>query len=285
MALWSGRTAGDFGTLRYVRKRKNAEDIGSYELTSDMKLTKQDSPKSMAFAKKSYGMTGSGVSVDAASVLLVDDRERRWRFPKASAEDQGKSIFGVNRICREVCTERDLLFIGGTFYELPAKNAGGMFKVRAVASPRFQLHDYCSWRGMLIVSGIDPKAKAGPHIIRSKDGKAAVWAGVVDDLWNSGKARGVGGPWKDTLVKAGEPSDPYLMTGFDKKQLTLSQKGAPSASIALEVDITGDGVWKTYKTWKVGSRPITENLSTLRGYWLRFRSDVPCTATARLVYE
>ena len=51
------------------------------------------------------------------------------------------------------------------------------------------------------------------HIIRSEDGQAAVWVGVVDDLWNLGKAVGHGGPWKDSAAKANVASDPYLMTG------------------------------------------------------------------------
>ena len=37
-----------------------------------------------------------------------------------------------------------------------------------------------------------------------------------------GKPRGDGGPWKDTKVKAGTASDPYLMTAYDRKSLTLS---------------------------------------------------------------
>ena len=54
---------------------------------------------------------------------------------------------------------------------------------------------------------------------------ASVWVGAVDDLWSLGRPRGEGGPWKDAAVKAGEPSDPYLMTGYEKKSLTLSHGG------------------------------------------------------------
>lgn len=42
------------------------------------------------------------------------------------------------------------------------------------------------------------------------------WFGKTDDLWQFGKPAGWGGVWWDTPVKAGESSDPYLMTGFDK---------------------------------------------------------------------
>jgi hypothetical protein len=49
-------------------------------------------------------------------------------------------------------TERDLFNAHGTFYELPAKNAGGFVKVRPVATHNFRIHDYCSYRGLFILS-------------------------------------------------------------------------------------------------------------------------------------
>ena len=54
--------------------------------------------------------------------------------------------------------------------------------------------------------------------IKSADGKLGLWFGAIDDLWKLGKPVGVGGPWKHTAVKAGKPSDAYLMTGYDKKR-------------------------------------------------------------------
>ena len=41
-------------------------------------------------------------------------------------------------------------------------------------------------------------------------------------LTELGKPRGRGGPWLDTETQASTPSEPYLMTGYDHKQLTLT---------------------------------------------------------------
>jgi hypothetical protein len=62
----------------------------------------------------------------------------------------------------------------------------------------------------------------GGHIAVSDDGKAAVWLGTIDDLWEMGKPTGRGGPWKDSAVKPGEPSDPYLIGLYDKRTLEIS---------------------------------------------------------------
>ncbi len=88
-----------------------------------------------------------------------------------------------------------------------------------MATHGLRIVDYCSYRGLLVISGFDP-AKAGDnrHVIRSSDGKTGLWVGAIDDLWELGKPVGSGGPWKDTAVKAGEVSDAYLMTGYDGKE-------------------------------------------------------------------
>ena len=291
-SAWGGivycRGAGLKTLALAASKSENGKvsDIGFYQLTEDLELVKVDDPNGVKYTKDYYGMKGKGLSIDAASALLVDDRNNHWRFPKASSEDKGKSIFGTSRLCREICTERDMLNICGTFYELPAENAGGIAKVRAIASPKFQIEDYCSWRGLLVLTGIVPETPAGNHIIRSADGKAALWVGAVDDLWSAGKPGGIGGPWRKTQVQAGTPSDPYLMTGFDRKLLTLSQTGAANVSLTLEIDLTGTGLWQKVKTYRVDDGKIVkDDLSKLRGYWLRFRSDKACEATAQLLYK
>lgn len=76
------------------------------------------------------------------------------------------------------------------------------------------------------------------------------------------------------------------MTGFDKKRLSLSVDAAKEASVTVELDITGTGVWKPFETYRVAAgKPVEVALDDVRAYWLRVRSDAACTATAWLVYE
>ncbi len=84
-------------------------------------------------------------TVDDASVLIVDDAGNRWRLP--SGEQPGATALkGGYRVVREVATERDLMHVHGTFYELPAENAGGFRKLRPIASHKFFVHDFCSYQ-------------------------------------------------------------------------------------------------------------------------------------------
>lgn len=191
---------------------------------------------------------------------------------------------GPARVCREVATERDLLNVGGTFYELPARNAQGLAKVRPIATHGLAIRDFCSHNGLLFLTGIDADT-VSPRLFRSEDGRAAVWAGVVDDLWKLGKPRGEGGPWKDTAVAAGEPSDPYLMTGYDRKSFALESR--EPATIRLEVDVDGTGLWIPWKSFDLDAGGTIEGEfpEGFSAYWVRAISDSGTVATARFRYD
>ena len=192
--------------------------------------------------------------------------------------------FSIARVCREVATERDLLNVHGTFYELPARNAQGLAKMRPVSTHNLAIHDFCSHNGLLFFTGLDGKTKSG-NIFRSADGNAAVWAGVVDDLWKLGKPRGKGGPWKNTRVKAGEPSDPYLMTAYDRKTVRLDS--SENATIALEVDVDGTGLWIPYREFEMKAAAPKDHAfpEGFSAYWVRAVSDTDTTASVVLDYH
>lgn len=77
----------------------------------------------------------------------------------------------------------------------------------------------------------------------------------IDALWQMGKPSGWGGPWWKTPVEAGQVSDPFLMTGFDKKGLHLAHDSDATVSFRIEVDFLGDGTWKRYRDFQVQPTP------------------------------
>ena len=259
-----------------------SSDAGYYELNSELRLEPVADGAAHEWLKSHVAIPQNVVTVDAASVLVVDDRGRRWRLPKTDAAYDEPTRAGLLRICREVATERDVFSAHGTFYELPAENADGFAKMRPIATHQFRVMDYCSYRGLLILTGVRPGAPAAEHIIRSADGKAAVWAGTIDDLWKLGKPTGVGGPWFNTPAKAGQPSDPYLFWGYDRRRLTLSANAA--TSIRVEVDLTGEGHWVLDRTITLspGQAVACDFPDALQARWIRFTADKDCIATARL---
>lgn len=264
-----------------------AVNTGYYELDSRLNLIKKEDPETNTFIKEKFAIPENVIDVEESSVLIVDDKNRRWRLPLGAKEYKQLTDAAQLRICREVATERDLFHSCGTFYELPAENADGFAKIRPISSHDFRIHDYASYRGLLVMTGIEPKAKAGEHIILSDDGQAAVWVGVIDDLWELGKPVGHGGPWKNSRVKAGEASDPYLIGFYDDRSLEISHDSKEAVTFFIETEPVGHGPWMLYKEIKV--RPgesfkyhFPENF---QARWIRFKSDKDCTATTWLEYK
>jgi hypothetical protein len=260
---------------------------GYYEMGADLSLKRVEDAKAKAFVEKAVALPKNVITLDEASVLVVDDRGRRWRLPRASKAYDAATNAGELRVCREVATERDMLSACGTFFELPAENADGFAKIRPICSHDLRVTDFGGYRGLFIMSGIKPDAKASDHILRSEDGKAALWAGAIDDLWKLGKPRGEGGPWKATKVKASQKSDPYLMWAYDQRTLTLSHDQNEPVSFHIELDLTGTGLWVSYKHHEVspGEETALTFEPAIQARWLRVTTEKACAATAWLKYE
>jgi hypothetical protein len=273
---------GNARTMAFAATDESGTSLGFYELDAALALKPSAQKGEPEWTHKHAAIPKHDfLVIDEASVLFLDEDGKRWRLPKGEI---GSHPLGSYRAAREIVTERDLFNADGTLYELPARNAGGFIKVRPVATHNRLIHDLCGYRGLLVMSGVALDAPAtNPHILRSTDGKTAVWAGGIDDLWKLGKPRGIGGPWKDSEAKAGVPSDPYLMTAYDKKSLTLTT--STPVTITAEIDISGNGDWAPYTSFEVDGEATHTFPDAFSAYWIRFRSDKDCTATATLAYE
>jgi len=268
---------------------KNGETkiLSLYELNADMQLVPADQVN-LEKVKQGTTIPNGGITCDEASVIFTENGQR-WRLPRSAEINQNNLLAKSSlRKVREVCTERDLLQAHGTFYELPALNAMGAIRMRPIATSDLAIHDYCSYRGLLVLSGINPSAeKNNRHIIRSADNQAAVWVGAADDLWKLGKPRGHGGPWKNSLVKANEPSDPYIMTGYDKKKITLENHSDTNNAVIMECDVAGDGRFSFYETFNLIPHQTLEVQlpEWLNAYWVRFTPSNDGKMTVQLTYE
>lgn len=225
--------------------------------------------------------------VDDASVVLTDARGRRFRLPKGAPAFDEPWPAGWPRGVREAVSERYLANLHGTFYEVPRAEweEPDFQRLKPVASHRKRIADFCTWRGLLVLSGVAAGAAPDGHVFGSPEGPA-LWFGSIDDLWKLGKPRGRGGPWRDTPVRAGRPSDPYLMTGYDRKRLELSHDLARHVEVTLEVDFDHRG-WRVDETFRVpgGETFVHRFPAGFHAHWVRLTAARDCRATATFVYE
>ena len=88
-------------------------------------------------------------------------------------------------------------------------------------------------------------------------------------------------------MRAGEPSDPYLMTGFSEKTLRLSHDRPATLGVRVDVDLTGSGLWVSYATYEVPSGRTLEHRfpDGFNAYWVRAVALADARVTALLDYR
>ena len=237
-------------------------------------------------------------SVDQASVILISKESRTivgkkgnrtiLRLPKGPSSYDQDFSFGHPRMHREVESERMLANIHGTFYEVPFWIVGQAplyTKMRPISTHNTQISDFTTWNGLLVLAGLKPASGLSARLFSSPDQKTSLWFGGIDDLWKFGKPVGIGGPWKNTQVKANKPSDPYLMTGYDQKTLIL--EADKDCEITAEIDIDHWTGYHEYKTFKIkAGKKITFKFPLgFSAHWIRFKSNKSVQASCQLIYH
>jgi hypothetical protein len=235
-----------------------------------------------------FGGTTFAIGWDRASALLSvhtasNDTWTRYRLPKASHCFDHKWQTEWPRV-RSVEHERLLLDCHGTFYELsPHAYAQRIWGVRPVGTHLTVVPDFCSWRGLLVMGSDNASADFGGTLTTAEP-QSGIWMGRLDDLWQLGKPAGWGGPWWDDPVHAGQPSDPFLMTGFGHKCLHLSHTAGRSVSFDLELDALGTGRFQRYATLETADTLVEVFPPGLSAHWARLVPRANCTATAQFHY-
>jgi hypothetical protein len=263
-----------------------------YEIDEHLRFTRVDAPDKVASLKKAAAPT-PGYTIDTASVLITDTDGQRWRLPRRPLSMGPTADPAAQRGLREVVSERFLAQFDSTFYEIPrlgTQATPDYRRMKPVATHDARISDFCTWRGLLVIAGTRPDALADGHYFKAGTGTAGaagLWFGAIDDLYKLGAPAGEGGPWKDTPVRAGEASDPYLMTGFGRKSITLAHDRPGPVRFTIEIDFLADGSWHRYAVVDVpGGERVTHAFPEGFGaHWVRVRSDQAATATAWLTYE
>jgi hypothetical protein len=249
---------------------------GDIELKDVADTTAESTMRGTAATTQQFGS-------DTASAW-VDNGGTRFRLPKLDPLYDSPFATGWARGVREAVTERELLNCHGTFYEVPRSNSGGYRKMRALTTHGKRISDFASWRGLFVLTGVLDDAPASNKLVKSPDGSAGLWLGEIDDLWRMGEPRGTGGPWKDTTVTANTASDPYLMYGYDHKELTLT--AAAATSITVELDFLADNTWSTYQTFYLTEGQTLTHIfpAGFHAHWVRVKSSAATTVTAQFTY-
>ncbi|MBC2600345.1 hypothetical protein [Puniceicoccus vermicola] len=87
-------------------------------------------------------------------------------------------------------------------------------------------------------------------------------------------------------MTAVNPSDAYLMYGYDEKELTLPHASPSAVTFTIEVDFQADYTWYEHTTLTVqpGETLTYTFPAGFRAHWVRVTSDTNTTASAQFLY-
>lgn len=267
----------------YERDNGGLRPLGYYEVGGDMKMRPIPNDTIGQWLENKIGFKDSNFKVDESSVIVYDGNGRAFRLPKGDKQFDNELLRGI----REVVTERSLFNCHGTIYELPRESAGGVAGIKPISTHNRLIYDFCSWRGMMVISGNVAGASNNGNYFSSEDGKTGLWFGTIDDLWKFGKPVGTGGPWLRSKVEANQYSDPYLMTGYDQKEMRLSHDSNNPVEFTVEVDLTTYGNWKTFErfTVKPGETLVYQFPDGYLAHWVRLKTNAAATVSAQFEYK
>jgi hypothetical protein len=212
------------------------------------------------------GQTVFALGQDERSVILkvIDFGDGPWdpsfdsaiqtfRLPKASHAYDHLWQSEWPRI-REVETERYLMDVHGTFFELsPLTWGGAVWGVRPISQHLRMVPDFASWRGFLVLGGNQVSSIFDANLVTGQSQSGLLFT-TTDALWAYGKPQGWGGVWMNDVLPlssssmgyASAPSDPYLMTGYTNKVAHVrfnddnsNGNGFGSLYFLIEADFTG----------------------------------------------
>ncbi len=230
-----------------------------------------------------YGNPMYALGWDNASVILKffkNDTWKNYRLPKASyAYDHAWNTEWMR--IREANTERYLMDVHGIFYELPTLSYNGnIMGIRPISNHLRIVPDFVSWRGMLVLASDQADKSSGQP-------QSGLWFGNIDELWGYGKPKGIGGPWYHSKVTKGEPSDPYLMNGFDQKTVHVTNHGNKEIEVTFEVDYLSDNSWNVYRKIKIPPHGYYYHVfeNGFSAQWIRAVTNVSTEITVQFTYN
>ncbi len=217
---------------------------------------------------------------DKSSVILKLLDRGRWstfRLPKASfTYDARHGWYTEWPRIRPLDQERAVMTAHGMFWQFPLgfsrSNTRG---IRALATHHQIVADFCMFDGRVVLGCDHHSAFGNPLFAQAQSNLQFV---DYDELSNFGPPVGYGGVWLRDRVKAGTPSDPFLLAGFARRVVHAAHGAERAVSFQFEVDRRGNGRFEPAGRLTVPPRGYAWHVFAPEEEieWVRVRADQDC---------
>jgi len=221
---------------------------------------------------------------DAKSVRLKVMDNGEWHtylLPKATYNnDPPHGWFTEWPRIRSIGNGKMMMDMHGMFYNFPesfsASNTAG---INPISSHLRYIPDFMNWNGQIVLATDETSIQGN---LLAGQPQSNLWFGSYEQLSEWGPASGYGAVWLKEPVAADQPSEPYLMAGFDNRILHLKNHGNSVVTVTLEVDINGNNEWEPYQTLRLPAGVYQYHIFDKRFEveWIRLKTDRSSQLTA-----
>lgn len=177
---------------------------------------------------------------------------------------------------REVAPGKLLMNMHGGWFEFPKTFAAGQTGgIRPLGDYLKITGDFCGWNGRIVFGCDDASIMQNPLLGQSQSN---LWFTTWDDLSHHGRPAGWGGPWVNDDVKANQPSDPYLFSGYAQRVVHVVHESDQAVTFTFEIDAEGHGKWTPYDSLTVAAHGYSWKVfpESVNGQWIRVRTSADC---------
>ena len=227
---------------------------------------------------------------DHRSLILMLLDEGRWtsyRLPKASHCYDGAHGWNTEwpRIHDIGLTDFNMTMHGMFWHFPPTFTKANSAGIAPRSTYLKVIGDYCRWNDQLVFGCDDAaqseflnKRKAKGEVAGPGQSHSNLWFTSPDMLDQLGPPIGRGAIWLDDQVAANTPSEPYLFSGFERRNVCLTHSAKVPVTFSFEVDRQGNDQWTSLTDVTVpAGQTVWHSFSPEEeGVWLRVSTDQDC---------
>ena len=172
--------------------------------------------------------------------------------------------------------DKDLLMdMHGMFFKFPKTfSATSCAGIEPIASHIRYIPDFCFWNGQLVLATDEASIQGNPMVGQPQSN---LWFGQIEDLKKWGPRNAAGSIYMNDPVKAGVPSDPFLINGFPRRVVHLASDRP--VTFKLQIDREGNGQFEDYQGIELNGYAHHIFPRNLKAQWVRVHSDQDCKAS------
>ncbi len=272
---------GEGGGLASWDGQGSAANPSSWTIIDNNKYTDITGPGGISGSKlASDPIWAIGWDARSPKLMLLDNGSWSvYRFPKAFYSfDQDHGWNTEWPRIHKISDSEHILDMFGTYYLFPSTfSVGNSAGIKALSNHLAITNNITPLsKNLLAISGNDTSLTIplSSYYTYAEKPQSNIRFTTLDLMKSTGNGSVFGALWLNDAITAGMYTDPFYFGSFENRLFHIKFDTADSVRVTIEIDETGNNVWKPYKSIRITNKYGFITVPTeIKGQWIRFKTD------------